>query len=288
MNTYDTLRRFYARLVTATAGVEESGIIDAFASVRREYFVGPGPWQIQVLGGYMASGTDDPAVLYQDINIGLDPERRINNGEPSFHAKCMGAAAPRANDVVVHVGAGTGYYTAILAHLVGPSGRVHAYEIDAAMARRATENLTEHAAVTLYADSALAVPLPSADVIYVSAGATHVPGEWLDALKIGGRLVLPLTPNERLGCMLVVTRRSGAVYAARVLSTAAFFPCVGARDDSQSKILAAALNAQSTDAIRSLHRGGEPDDTAWCVGNGWWLSTADPVEDGGSPPGPKS
>lgn len=282
MTTHDTLRRFYARLVAATAGVRDSRIIDAFASVRRERFVGPGPWQIQVAGGYMATETDDPAVLYQDINIGLAPERGVNNGEPSLHAKCMGAAAPKANDVVVHVGAGTGYYTAILAQLVGPSGRVHAYEVDAAMARRAAENLAEYAMVTVYANSALAVPLPSADVIYVSAGATHVPGEWLDALAVGGRLVLPLTPNERLGCMLLVTRRFGTGYAARVLSPAAFIPCVGARDDSQSKALAAALDARSPDAIRSLHRGIEPDDTAWCIGNGWWLSTADPVGDGGA------
>jgi hypothetical protein len=31
-----------------------------------------------------------------------------------------------------------------------------------------------------------------------------VPSEFLDALMIGGRLVLPLTPNERPGCMLLL------------------------------------------------------------------------------------
>jgi len=42
----------------------------------------------------------------------------------------IAAAAPRAGEHVVHVGAGVGYYTAILAHMVGGSGRVTAIEFD--------------------------------------------------------------------------------------------------------------------------------------------------------------
>jgi protein-L-isoaspartate(D-aspartate) O-methyltransferase len=38
----------------------------------------------------------------------------------------------------VHIGAGTGYYTAILACLVGPSGKVTGIEVDASLAARAT------------------------------------------------------------------------------------------------------------------------------------------------------
>jgi protein-L-isoaspartate(D-aspartate) O-methyltransferase len=76
--------------------------------------------------------------------------------------------------------------------------------------------------------------------------------------------------------MLLVTRADQPAYAARAISPAAFIPCVGARDDTQSKALAAALDARSTDAIRSLRRGTEPDATAWCIGNGWWLSAAEP------------
>jgi protein-L-isoaspartate(D-aspartate) O-methyltransferase len=276
MTNHESLRRSYARSVTATAGVDDPRIVAAFATVKRERFVGPGPWEIAVAGGYMASETDDPSCLYQDIVVGLIPERRINNGEPSLHAKCLGAARPQAGDVVIHVGAGTGYYTAILAELVGPSGHVHAYEIEAEIARRAVENLAGYTTVTVHARSALEGLLPSADVIYVNAGATHVPTPWLDALRLGGRLVLPLTPTKRLGCMLLITRRSDAAYAARIFSTAAFVACIGARDETQSQILAAALDTRSSDDVRSLRRGSELDETAWCVGDGWWLSTADP------------
>ena len=52
MGDLAALRRFYARLVTATVGVTSPAIIDAFAAVPRERFLGSGPWQIPVLGGY--------------------------------------------------------------------------------------------------------------------------------------------------------------------------------------------------------------------------------------------
>jgi protein-L-isoaspartate O-methyltransferase len=48
--------------------------------------------------------------------------------------------------------------------------------------------------------------------IYVSAGATAPPDIWLDALREGGRLVLPLAPAEGVGgTLLIVSRgRTGA------------------------------------------------------------------------------
>jgi protein-L-isoaspartate(D-aspartate) O-methyltransferase len=275
MKDLQVLRRFYARLITTSAGVEDPRIVEAFASVERERFLGAGPWQIKVAAnGYMGSETDDPAVLYQDIVVGIVPSRGLNNGEPSFHARCLAAAAPRPGEIATHVGAGTGYYTAILAQLVGHTGHVQAFEIDADLARQADVNLARDTNVTVHARSALEGPLPWADIIYVSAGVSHVPDMWLDALAEGGRLVLPLTPTDRVGCMLLVTRHSSTGYGARVFSTAGFIPCVGARDERQSQALAAALDARPTDEVRSLRRDNDPDETAWCVGSGWWLSTA--------------
>lgn len=272
------MRRFYARHVAALAGITDLRTIEAFEAVRREDFVGPGPWSVPVGDGrYIETETDDPAVLYQDILIGLARDRGINNGEPSLHAKNIGAAAPQDGDVVVHVGAGAGYYTAILAWLAGASGRVHAYEIEPDVAVRAADNLAALPTVTVHAQSVFDAQLPSANVIYVSAGATHVPAQWLDALALGGRLVMPLTPNNRLGCMLLVTRHSDAAFGAKIFSPAGFIPCIGARDDEESQALATALDTRSTEDVHALRRGGAPDKTAWCVGKDWWLSTAEPA-----------
>ena len=224
--TLDVVRRFYARLITARGEVDDARIVEAFASVERERFLGPPPWQIWVGKGYLSSETDDPVVLYQDFLIALAADKGIHNGEPSLHARSIGAASPKPGDVVIHIGAGTGYYTAVLACLVGECGRVHAFEIEPALASKATKNLSAYRSVTVHPKSAFDAKLPMADVVYVSAGATHVPAEWLDALAIGGRLVLPLVPDGGLGCMLLVTRVSGAGYAARVFSPAGFIPCI--------------------------------------------------------------
>lgn len=268
-------RDFYANFVVRGAGASDERLIAAFASVEREHYVGAGPWRIFVGSGYLPTVCADPCLLYQDVLVGLASDRGINNGQPSLHARCLAACAPRDGESVLHVGAGTGYYTAILAALVGATGSVVAYEIEADLAARARHNLGHLATVRVEQASATVGTLPQADVIYVNAGATHPMPAWLDALNLGGRLLFPLTPNEGHGCMLLVTRRGPAAYEAAVVTRAAFIPCVGARDDAASAALAAALETRSLKTVRSLRRGTQPDHTAWCVGKGWWLSTAE-------------
>jgi len=93
----------------------------AFATVRREDYLGPGPWQFfRWPNTYVPSPDADPVYLYTNDLIGIAPERQLNNGQPSLHAALIAKAMPREGEHVVHVGTGAGYYTAILAHLVVP------------------------------------------------------------------------------------------------------------------------------------------------------------------------
>ena len=142
------------------------------------------------------------------------------------------------------------------------------------MADRAIENLSYLQNVRVICASAAEGVLPEANVIYVNAGATHPPASWLDALKVDGRLIFPLTTDDGVGCMLLVTRRGEAKYEASTVARVSFIPCVGARDAATSIALARALETQSLKMVKSLRRGTQPDATAWCVGNDWWLSTA--------------
>ena len=113
------VRRAYAKHVLANANVDVAGVETAFAAVRREHFLGPGPWPMpRWARPYAPTPTDDPVYLYQDALVGIIPERGLNNGQPSLHATLIAAAAPRPGEHVVHIGAGVGYYTAIL----GPFG----------------------------------------------------------------------------------------------------------------------------------------------------------------------
>lgn len=144
-------------------------------------------------GGYLATPDADPAWLYADVLVGIVPERDLNNGQPSAHPMWIAAAAPVMGEHMVHVGAGVGYYSAIMAHMVGSGGALTAVEFDRDLAARATSNLAHLPnAKALQGDGSLTAFAP-ADVIYVNAGASRPAEAWLDGLKDRGRLILPLT-----------------------------------------------------------------------------------------------
>jgi protein-L-isoaspartate(D-aspartate) O-methyltransferase len=268
-------RAAFGRKMASSAAVgEESAIARVFASTPREAFVGPPPWRIFGEREDRSEVIDDPALLYRDVLVQLKGEAAINNGQPSLHAICMTALHVRPGETAVHVGAGTGYYTAMLAQLVGPSGRVEAYEIENDLAWRAAENLRGMSWVRVHAGSGTVGPLPECDVLYVSAGATAPLAVWLDALRVGGRLLFPLTPDDGAGAMLLVTRWPER-YAARFVCGAKFVGCAGARDAVTEKRVAECFRRGHAARVRSLRRDDAPDETAWCVGDGWWLSMAE-------------
>ena len=132
-------QRYAERLVHGIRGATRR-LRDAFADTAREAFLGPPPWLL--LGNeFGRRWCDDPRELYQDVLVGLAVERGINNGQPSLHARGLAACDPHTGDTALHVGAGGGYYSAILARLVGPSGHVVAYEIEADLAQHAAAQL---------------------------------------------------------------------------------------------------------------------------------------------------
>jgi protein-L-isoaspartate(D-aspartate) O-methyltransferase len=268
------LRSYYAHLITGRAGTDDPRLIEAFTTIERERFVGPGPWKVNAFAsGYVDTPSDDPAYIYQDVIVALVPERRLNNGEPQLHARSLAALEICGGETAVHVGAGTGYYTAILAHLVGPTGTVFAYEIDQHLAAKAAANLTPWPNVVTKPASATAESLPACDIVYVSAGATRPPDAWLDALRPGGRLLFPLTPNVGLGGMLLVTRTTGNAYDAHFTQPATFIFCEGARESSEGDKLTEVFALGTWRQVKSLHRNVPPDESSWYAGDGWWLST---------------
>lgn len=275
MDRIEAHRSFFASLITASVGLPRGSRLEAaFASTPRERFLGPGPWKVFTAAGYIETPADDPAFLYQDVTVALKAESQINNGQPVLHAVCLAALNPKEGEAAVHIGAGTGYYTAVLAKLVGTSGSVDAFEIEPDLAQRATANLADFSNVKVHPRSASEGSLPECDVIYVSAGATGPLDSWLDALRPGGRLLVPLTPAQGAGAMLLVTRSSPDRFDARFVCRALFIPCAGARDEETGKRLSEAFQREDFKDVKSLRRHAPPDESCWCAGPSWWLSTA--------------
>jgi protein-L-isoaspartate(D-aspartate) O-methyltransferase len=258
-------RKVFAELVVAKAGCPSNQpLLDAFGKVPRHEFLGDGPWVVREDGTKTIS--DDPALAYQDMGFGL--ARDIPTGLPSLHAALLDASRPQRGERVVHVGAGTGYYTAILAELVGSSGQVEAFEIDAELAARARSYL-RYSNVTVEAKSGVRAVSHEVDLIYVNAGVQQMPRQWIDALSSRGRVVCPLVGADGAGGVFAAGRRG-----ARFICRARFVPCVGTLDAAAEASITAAFRDESCASVRSLRLDCPPDSTAWFAGDGWWLSSA--------------
>jgi len=281
------VRRAFARQMLAVAGVENAAVGAAFAGVAREAFVGPPPWTTALpsVGYHVLSGSD-PVVLYQDFIVTLDRARGVNNGSPSLHARLLDALGPKPGEHIVHVGAGSGYYSALLAELVGPSGKVTAVEFDAALAERARASLSDRANVQVVVGDGARWPQEQADGIYVNFAAPRPAERWIEGLAPGGRLIFPLGVPGPLrpglggrhadrGVMLHIERRA-AGYAAQAITPAYFVYAEGkgfeVSDDELAR-LKAAFDGGGAERVRSLiWKPQAPAGNTWFDGKDWALS----------------
>ncbi len=279
------LRQAYARRVYFASNADDPRLETCLAEVRREDFLGPGPWDMPVMGPgptstYRRTPDADPMWLYHDALVGLMPEKELNNGVPSFLTFLISLGRVAEGEHAVHIGAGVGYYSAFLARLVGEQGKVTAIEYEPALAARAQANLAGYSQVRALQGDGGAMALEPADVILVNAGAARPADVWLDALKDGGRLIVPLAvgyngPNGLAGTRggIFVIERRGEAYDAKWRSATAIYPCIGVQDAESAAGLAEGFKRGGADKVRRLHRTSDvPAEICWARGPGWALA----------------
>ena len=90
MLTLKDCRRFYAEEIQLAANITSPALVEAFARVPREKFLGSGPWHIAVpdlLTGsvqYVPTPDADPRRVYHNVVIVLDRSRDLTNGQPGL------------------------------------------------------------------------------------------------------------------------------------------------------------------------------------------------------------
>ena len=273
--TIEDCRRFYAEEIRIAAGLNSGPLTEAFARVPREQFLGPSPWQIvspDMLSREKAYvTTENPQDLYHNVLIALDPKRHLNNGQPSALAHWINALDLKTGDRVFHLGCGVGYYTAILAEVVGTSGSVVGVEVDPGLAARAKQNLTTYPHVTVHAADGASFDPGECDAMLINAGVTHPQTLWLNRLLPGGRLVLPLTVGSGIipgaGMMVKIEANASDLWNAQMVSFVAIFSCTSARDPELEPILEQSLKSRALLNLKSLRRDRH-ERTETCIVHG--------------------
>jgi protein-L-isoaspartate(D-aspartate) O-methyltransferase len=274
----EAARRVYAERLRAITHMKSGALFDAFASVPRERFVGPGPWRILEEERFFTTEDSDPTHVYQNSLIALDETKGINNGQPSLWAQFFDQLCVRTNDDVLHLGCGTGYYTAILAELAGPDGKITAVEIDEEIAERARVALEPWPQVRVIHRDGSKGAFESVDVLVASAGATHPVASWFAALKPGGKMLFPLESSHGAGAMALLHRKSADSLEAHITYGTYFIAFSGACDSEAGSQLFEALKRDRGASVRSLRLDlHDRNKTCWLHGDGWCFSMCDPI-----------
>jgi protein-L-isoaspartate(D-aspartate) O-methyltransferase len=191
------------------AGVTDRRVLNAIRRTRRAGFV--------------------PAVhtneAYEDMPIPIAHDQVTT--QPSLSAAMVAALDLTGEELVLEIGSGYGYQTALLARL---AGQVVSIEIWADMAAVTRRNLAADGVdnvVVKVGDGTEGAPDDGPfDAVIVSAAFPEVPPPLVEQLKVGGRLVQPIGQGGRDDVVLY-ERRARGLRPTRIITPAHFVRLVG-------------------------------------------------------------
>jgi len=190
-------------------GVTDQRVLAAMETVERHRFV----------------PHDQRMHAHEDRPLSIGGGQTIS--QPLVVARMAAELAPGPTDLVLDVGAGSGYATAVLAEL---AGRVVAIEQDLDLAVGARAALqARHNVEVVHGDGRLGWPTEAPfDAIHVAAAAPRIPPALLAQLADGGRLVMPVGPRSHQ--RLVLVQRAGDDLQRTDLGGVRFVPLLGGVD----------------------------------------------------------
>ena len=210
MSHIHELRGARRRLVEALqqGGIRDLAVLRAFDEVPRHIFV--------------PTGMRHRA--YEDSALPIGQGQTIS--QPSMHARYLELLRLTGNEKVLEIGTGSGYQTALLAHL---ASQVFTIERVAPLLERARDAIRQTGArnvSVLVGDGTLGWrDYGPYDAILVTAGAPDIPRPLAEQLAEGGRLLIPL--GGRAEQMVKLITRRGEALERRDIAPARFVPLVG-------------------------------------------------------------
>ena len=205
----DRMRR--QRLVTALRAngtLHSAAVIAAFTAVPRSQFVPEG-----------TSAQD--AYADHALILTTDPRGRPTStiSQPSMVALMLEQLGARPGHRVLEIGTASGYTAALVARMVRPGGRVVTVELDAALARAASDRLAGRwpEAVVRTGDgwSGAADEAPF-DRVHVTVGVDDLSPHWVEQLADGGVLVVPITLRPAVELSVAFERRGAELISRSV------------------------------------------------------------------------
>jgi len=162
----------------------------------------------------------------------VDTPLEIGNGQ-TISAPHMVAMMCETLDInkgqkILEVGAGSGYHAAIVAQLVGETGRVYTIERFESLATKAIQNLNKINCTNVIVevgDGSVGLPAHQPyDRIYVTCAAPSIPQPLIDQLQDPGKLLIPI---GSMYCELTLLEKEKGKQAVHHLGGCVFVPLVG-------------------------------------------------------------
>lgn len=193
--------------LVATGWLKTPAIIAAFRAIDRRDFV------------------PDEMKLFAYENRALPIGWGQTISQPLTVAFMLEQLQPAAGQVVLDIGYGSGWQTALLVQVVGPAGRVYAIERVPELAAWGKENVLRTGfqnAQFFCADGSQGLPqVAPFDRIIAAASARMLPAAWGGQLRVGGRLVAPVRES-----IVVLARQGSDDFQEQIHHGFAFVPLV--------------------------------------------------------------
>ena len=193
----------------AQRGIRSLHVIEAMRRVPREVFV---------------PGFEDFA--YEDSPLPIGHKQTIS--QPFMVAMMIEAAEVEPGDMVLEVGAGSGYAAAVLSRIAAKVFAIERHSSLAEAARKRLAHLCYDNVEIRSGDGTRGWPDAAPfDAILVAAGAPDVPNALKEQLAIGGRLIIPVGEVERCQTLRKMRRLSDGAFDEEDLGAVAFVPLIG-------------------------------------------------------------